>query len=71
MSFNSGITKQVQEFIFSRKKKNTSHPSLYFNNTRIQRQSVKKYLGLFSDEKLSFLEDIISALSDLIGTMEM
>ena len=50
MSFNSGITKQVQEFIFSRKKKNTSYPSLYFNNTPIQRQSVKKHLGLFSDE---------------------
>ena len=36
----------------------TSHPSLYFNNERIQWQSVQKHLGLFSDEKLSFLEHV-------------
>ena len=58
MSFNSDITKQAQEIIFSRKKNNTSHPSLYFNNTPIQRKSVQKHLGLFLDEKLSFLEHI-------------
>ena len=49
MSFNSGITKQAQEIIFSRKKNDTSHPSLYFNNAQIQVQSVQKYLGLLSD----------------------
>ena len=58
MSFNPDITKQAQEIIFSRKKNNTSHPSLYFNNTPIQRKSIQKYLGLFLDEKLSFLEHI-------------
>ena len=58
MSFNPDITKQAQEIIFSRKKNNTSHPSLYFNNTRIQRKSVQKHLDLFLHEKLSFLEDI-------------
>ena len=58
MSFNPDITKQAQEIIFSRKKNNTSHPSLYFNNTPIQRKSVQKHLGLFLDEKLSFLEHI-------------
>ena len=58
MSFNSDITKQAQEIIFSRKKNNTSHPNLYFNNTPIQRKSVQKHLGLFLDEKLSFLEHI-------------
>ena len=51
MSFNPDITKQAQEIIFSRKKNDTSHPSLYCNNARIQRQSVRKHLGLFSDEK--------------------
>ena len=49
LSFNSGITKQAQEIIFSRKKNDTSHPSLYFNNAQIQVQSVQKYLGLLSD----------------------
>ena len=58
MSFNPDKTKQGQEVIFSQKKNNTSHPSLYFNNTPIQRKSVQKHLGLFLDEKLSFLEHI-------------
>ena len=58
MSFNPDITKQAQEIIFSRKKNNTSHPSLYFDDIRIQLQSVQKHLGLFLDEKLSFLEHI-------------
>ena len=49
MSFNSGITKQAQEIIFSRKKNDTIHQSLYFNNAQIQVQSVQKYLGLLSD----------------------
>ena len=58
MLFNPDITKQAREIIFSRKKIVTSHPSLYFNNGQIQRQSVQKHLGLFLDEKLSFLEHI-------------
>ena len=58
MSFNPDMTKQVQKIIFSRNKIVTSHPSLYFNNAQMQRQSVQKHLGLFLDEKLSFLEYI-------------
>ena len=58
MSFNPDKTKKEQEIIFSRKKNDTSHPSLYFNNAWIQRQSVQKYLGFFLDEKLSILEHI-------------
>ena len=57
ISFNPNITKQAQEIVFSQKKSDTSHLSLYFNNTRIQRQSVRKHF-LFLDEKLSFLEHI-------------
>ena len=58
MSFNPDITKQAQKIVFFRKKNNTSHPNLYFKNARIQQQSVQKQLGLFLDEKLSFLEHI-------------
>ena len=47
MLFNPYITKQAQEIIFSRKKNNESHPSLYFNNTTIQRKSAQKHRGLF------------------------
>ena len=46
MLFNPDITKQAQEIIFSRKKNDTSYPSLYFNNTLIQQQSVQKHLDL-------------------------
>ena len=58
MSFNPEIKKQAQEIIFSQKKNDTSHPSLYFNNARIQRQSAQKHLGLFLYDKLSFLEHV-------------
>ena len=54
MSFNSDITKQAQKKFFSQKENDTSHPNLYFNSTGIQRYSVRKHLGLFLDEKLSF-----------------
>ena len=57
--FNPDIKKQAQEIIFSQKKKNdTIHPSLYFNITRIQPHSVQIHLGLFLNEKFSFLEHI-------------
>ena len=56
MLFNPDISKQAQEIIFSQKKNNTSHPSLYFNDTQMQRQSLQKHLGLLLNEKLSFLE---------------
>ena len=58
MSFNPDITKKAQKIMFSRKKNDTSHPSLHFKNARIQRQSVQKHLDLFLDKKLSFLEHI-------------
>ena len=57
VSFNPDITKQAREF-FSQKENNLSHPILYFNDAQIQRQFVQKHLGLFLDEKLSFLEYI-------------
>ena len=47
MSFSPDTSKQGQEIIFSQKKNDTSHPSLYVNNARIQRQSVQKYLVFF------------------------
>ena len=58
MSFNPDITKLAQEIIFSRKRNYTSYSSLYFNNARIQRQSVQKHLGHFLGKKFSFLEHI-------------
>ena len=34
------ITKQAQEIFFPQKKDDTSYPRLYFNNTRMQQQSL-------------------------------
>ena len=45
-------------YFFFEKTKHTRHPSLCFNNARIQRQFIQKHLGLFLDEKLSILEHI-------------
>ena len=56
MWFIPNIIKQAKEIFFSLKENDTSHPSLYYNNARIQQQSVQKHLGLFLDEELSFLE---------------
>ena len=44
MSFTPNITKQAQENIFYQKKNDTSYPSLYFNNARIQQQTVQNIL---------------------------
>ena len=77
MSFNLDVTKQAQEIIFSRKKNDTSHRSLYFDNAQIQRKSVPKRLGLFLDETLSFLEHIDVKIKkatvgvNLIGKMNL
>ena len=57
-SFNPDIRKQAQEIIFSLRENNTSHPNSYFNNARTPQESLQKRLGLFLDEKLSFLEHV-------------
>ena len=58
MSFNPDRQNKHWKLFFLERKMMKSHPSLYFNKTRIQRQSVEKHLGLLLDEKLSFLEHI-------------
>ena len=45
--FHPDITKQAQEIFFFRKKIDKSHPSLCFNDARIQRQSVQNILVSF------------------------
>ena len=58
MSFNSDVSKQVQEVIFSRKKNIKNHPFVSFNNLPINRKSTQKHLVLLLDEKLNFSEHI-------------
>ena len=52
-SFNPDPKKQAQEVIFSRKRVKDCHPSVFFNDTIVERSS-QKHLGIHLDEKLDF-----------------
>ena len=54
MSFNTDISKQAQEVIFSRKAVKASHPAVFFNDIPVARCSTHKHLGMYLDEKLNF-----------------
>ena len=58
ISFNSDITKEAQEVIFSRKSKRTGHPTVYFNHAPVARTNCDKHLGMYLDEKLNYLQHI-------------
>ena len=42
MLFNSDPTKPTQEVIFSRKKGDSAHPNIFFNDTSVERTSHQK-----------------------------
>ena len=50
MLFNPDTTKPAQEVIFSRKKDDSAHPNIFFNDIPVKRASHQKHL----DEKLNF-----------------
>ena len=54
MLFNPDLSKQTQEVIFSRKKKKTDHPIVYFNEAPFAHTACHKHLGMHIDEKLNF-----------------
>ena len=53
MPFNSDISKQVQDVIFSRKAVKASHPAVSCD-TPVACCSTHKHLGMYLDEKLNF-----------------
>ena len=53
MSFKSGVFKQAQEVIFSRKKNINNHPVAFFNSLPINRNSTQFYTGLVLDKNFS------------------
>ena len=57
MLFNPDTSKQTQEIVFFRKK-DVNQGSIHFSNMPIVKENVQKYLGLFLDVKLNFLEHI-------------
>ena len=56
MVFNPDLSKQAVEVIFSCKRDKVEHPSLHFNGIPVARVPFTKHLGLFLDEKLSFIK---------------
>ena len=62
MLFNPDPRKPAQEVVFSKKKKEQSHPGISLNNIQVDRTSSHKHLGLILDEKLNFKQHVDSAL---------
>ena len=73
MSFNPDPSKQAQEVIFSRKRQNPNHDSIYFNNNLVnQVPSQWKHLGMHLDAKLKFekhLDNIMSTVAKTVGLL--
>ena len=51
MSFNPTPSKQAQEVIFSKKRQNINHDSIYFNQKLVQQVPSQKHLGMHLDTK--------------------
>ena len=66
MIFNTDLSKQAQEVIFSRKIQKMLHPTLLFNNIHLSNSLLQKHLGLKSYIKLNFSEHIKSITKKLI-----
>ena len=75
MLFNPDLSKQTQEVIFSRKKKKTDHPIVYFNEAPFAHTSCHKHLGMHIDEKLNFShrinEKIAKTSKGIIRNLEL
>ena len=62
MLFNPDPSKPAQEVIFSRKRKEESHPIISLNNIEVERTPYQKHLGLLLDEKLNFKQHVDNAI---------
>ena len=74
MSFNPDPNKQATEVIFSHKKKEVLHPTLYFNRSPVACEPFQKHLGLTLDKKLNFnhhLNEKISKAMKGIGLIKI
>ena len=54
MTFNPDVSKQAQEFVFSRKGITTDYATVHFNNDPVIRDNFQKHLSLFLDSKRNF-----------------
>ena len=63
MSFNPEPLKQAVELIFSTKKTEVDHPTIFFNNVPVKKVDEQKHLGIVLDSKLSFSAHIRAVIS--------
>ena len=54
MLFDPDPKKPAHEVIFSRKKNEETHPSVFYNNVEVSRTDSQKHLGLVLDKKAYF-----------------
>ena len=72
MSFNPSPSKQAQEVIFSRKRQNLNHNSIYFNHNLVQQVPSQKHLGMHLGSKFNLqehLDTIMSKVDKTIGLL--
>ena len=62
MVFNTDITKQTIEVIFSTKKKETRHPELVCNEIPVSREESTKHLDVYLDSGLNFSKHVREAV---------
>ena len=63
MLFNPDPEKSAHEVIFSRKKNEETHPSVFYDNIEVSRTDSQKHLGLVLDNKLTFKKHIKDKLN--------
>ena len=63
MFFNPGPKKLAQEVIFSTKKNEEAHPSVFYDKVEVSRTDSQKHLGLVFDYKLTFNKNIKDKLN--------
>ena len=64
MLFNPDPKKPAYEVIFSRKKYEETHPSVFYNKVEVSRTDSLKHLGLVLDIKLTFKKHIKDKLNE-------
>ena len=72
MSFNPDPSKQAQEVIFSRKRQNPNHDSIYFNHNLVNQVPSQKHLEMHLDAKLNFekhFDNIMTTVAKTIGLL--
>ena len=63
MLLNQDPKKPAHEVIFSRKKNEETHPSVFYNNNDLSRTDSQKHLGLVLDNNLKFKKHIKNKLN--------